>query len=309
MFKISVACFILLFCSILQSLCTVGVENVTSVLEDIIKCLAQQPSFNDLSLFHTLFSPLLVTGKQNSLSDNQDMNLDSVSPPKCCSLLLLQGVADLAKDFSCWPEAQMDVIKSVIDFTLVDIIDLNFKTQSLNKRVILPENSIPNEGHLFANDEVSAVERTSNVKSEQDDNTTVNAKETATSNLHPTVSAEVTAGVDLLCQVIMNDWRMALHWFQSEICGAVAGEIDYSSWHPLHKWIVKLYAMSCWLVSHCLDNTLLDQVTRLQNGLAEYVKTYSIKTELIWIDGFRRGELIESKELYVNEEFSPPTGK
>ena len=290
-------------------------ENVTSVLEDIIKCLSQQPNFNDLSLFHTVFSSLLVTGNQISPPpDNKDMKLDSASSPKCCSLLLLQGVTDLAKDFLSWPEAQMDIIKSIIDFTLSAIVDLNFKTQSLNKKVILPENhslenSITNEGHPCGDDEVSATERTSKVKSEQDDDTMVNAKETSTSNLHPTVSAQVTAGVDLLCRVIMNDWRVALHWIQSEECGSVAGEIDCSSWHPLHKWIIKLYAMSCWLVSHSLDNTLLDQVTRLQNGLAEYVKTYSTKTELTWIDGSRRGELIDLTELYVEEEFSPPTGK
>ena len=289
------------------------------VLEAIIKCLSQQPSFNDLSLFHTLFSSLLEAGNQippppNNKDTTLDSALYSASLPRCCSLLLLQGVIDLAKDFLSWPEAQMDIIKSVIDFTLSAVVDLNFKTQSLNKKVILPENhslenSITNEGHPCGDDEVSAMERASTVKSEQDDDTMVNGKETSTSNLHPTISAEVTAGVDLLCQVIMNDWRVALHWIQSEVCGSVACHIDCSSWHPLHKWIIKLYAMSCWLVSHSLDNALLDQVTRLQNGLAEYVKTYSTKTELTWIDGFRRGERIELTGSYGKEEFSPPTGK
>ena len=285
-----------------QSLCEVGVENLIFLLEDIVKCLTQDPSITDLSLFYCLFNSLLVTGKHNLPSDKQDVNLDNTSTAKSCSLLLLKGVACLTKDYASWPEMQVDIIKSVIDFTISDIVDLNF--QKHRKKDILNwwlENSIPHNGHE------SLMESTTFVESELVNKTKVNARETSTFDL--VVSAEVTAGINLLYQVILNDWRATSHWVKSEECNSNVGELDSSSWHPLHRWIIKLHAITGWLISHSHNSRVVEQASRLQTGLAHYVKTYSTETELIWIDGFKRGELIDLGESKMEEEFNPPTGE
>lgn len=293
-------------------------ENVTSLLEDIIKCLAQEPSVKDLSLFHCLFNSLLMIGKQTSPSDNQDTKLENRLTEKSCPLLLLQGAASLIKDYTCWSEAQIDIIKGIIDFTIDSVVELNFRkhTGSENKD-ILPgncclQNSLPHKSHLCPVDEGRVTEGTANVNSEHDDDMEVNEMETTKNYFSKdlVVSADIMASIELLCRVITNDWRVTSHWIQTDTCMSSIDEVDCQSWHPLHKWIVKLYAVSYWLVCHFQPKSMLmEQASRLQNGLAHYVKTYCTKTELAWIDGFSRGELIDLGENYSEEKFSPLTGE
>ena len=237
-----------------------------------------------------------MMGKENSTSDDhQEIKLDSISASKSWWLLLLCGMANLAKDYLCWPEAQMEVIiKTVTDFTFESFIDLSFKKQnSVNKKGILPnnclvENSYPCEQQQAHNDKELKTERTSGRIMR------VIAEEIANSGF--SISAEVTAGFDLLCQLTMNDWREPLHWIHTKV-SEIVGEIDCNTWHPLHKWIIKLYAMSSWLVSHSLDTTVLEQATKLQKGLAKYVKTFSTKAEFVWIHGLRGGELLQAGRI------------
>ena len=241
------------------------------------------------------------------------MEMDYASIAQSSLLVLLQGATSLTNEYINWPDAQIDIIKGVIDFAIKSVVDLNFRKPNNDKnKDNLPEsrlsqNSVSDIRHLHTLGENGLTERTTHVKSEHDDHAKVKTQET--SDLFPVVSAEVTVCIDFLYQVLINDWRVTLHCIHSEECSSDNGEIDWSSWSPLHKWIIKLYAVACWLVSHSQDSKLLDKASKLQHGLAWYTKTYSTNTECSWIDSFKKGVLLDVVKCCVEEEFSPPTSE
>lgn len=286
-------------------------ENITSLLEDIIKSLSQDPSVKDLSLFLGLFNSLLMTGNRHSPSDNPDDKLSDTSVAKSSSLLLLEGVASLAKDFISWPAAQLDIFKNIVDFAVTDIVDLNFRKHCAEEDVEISsgncEDYVSYKHPLCPVEEGRLTERTCYVKSEHRDDTKTREQQKRISDL--VVSAECTACIDLLCQVIVNDWGVTLHWMRDDLSNGSVGEMGCCSWHPLHKWFIKLYAVACFLVSHSSDSKLKDQAMRLQKGLSQYVKKYATEKEHAWIDGFEKGELIDFEESCFEEEFSSPVGE
>lgn len=288
-------------------------ENITSLLEDVIKSLIQDPSFKDLSLFLCLFKSLLITGNQNSPSDNQAGNLCDTSGGKSCSLLLLEGVASIIKDLISWPEAQLDIIKNVVDYTVIDVVDLNFRKRctkedwKINSGHWWLQNSDSCKHCLYSVKGGELVERTYCVKSENENDT--KAYEQQKRVLDLVVSAECAACIDFLCQVIRGDWRLISHWTEGGSSNSSVGEVDCDSWHPLHKWFIKLYALACLLVPYTTDNKLQKQASMLQNGLSQYVKKYATEREHMWIEGFKKGEFIDLQEGCFKEEFSSPVGE
>lgn len=288
-------------------------ENLTSLLEDIIKSLIQDPTFKDLSLFLCLFKSLLMTGNQHSPSDNQDGNLCDTFGGKSCSLLLLEGATSLTKDFISWPAAQLDIIKNVIDFTVIDVVDLNFRKHCTK------EDGKNNSGHWWLQNSDSCqhcpysvkgdelVERTSCLKSEHGVDTKAHEQQNGILDL--VISVECAACIEFLCQVIIDDWRLTSHWTVSDSSNSSVGEVDCSSWHPLHRWFIKLYAVACLLVSYSTDNKLQKQASRLQHGLSQYVKKHATGREHMWIEGFKNGELTYFEESCFKEEFISPVGE
>ncbi|XP_068734665.1 uncharacterized protein [Montipora capricornis] len=272
---------------LVEGLCTSGLENITSPLEEIINCVSQRPSFKDLLLFNKLICSLLLRGKEHSASDIQDTNLD-YAPLSCGIMLLIRGVRNLAKDYSCWPEGQEDILKSVIDFTFETLIVLS-KMDFLLKT---------NENNLSSFYAETTTNPSSNMKSHHCDHI-----EMAHSDV---ISARVVSSMDLLYQLIVNDWKATMHWTRTEVCNVAVDLVDCSSWHSLHKWIVKVYSVSCWLVSHPLDSTSLEQATELQTGFQQYLKIYSVKADLVWMGELGTGDMIDLKECCIKEEFIPP---
>ncbi|KAL9988358.1 hypothetical protein ACROYT_G002795 [Oculina patagonica] len=297
---------------LVECLYALGVENITSLLEDVIKSLTQDPNFKDLSLFLCLFKSLLMTGIHHLASDNQDDILCDPSGSKSCSLLLLEGVASLTKDFISWPEAQLDIIKNVVDFTVIDVVDLNFRKQctkedwKINSGHWWLQNSDSCKHCLYSVKEGELVERTSCVNSEHRENAEVPEQQKRMSDL--VIFAECAACIDFLCQVIIDDWRQTSHWTANDSSNSSVGEVDSSSWHPLHKWFTKLYAFACLLVSNSTDNKLQEQASRLQHGLSQYVEKHATEREHMWIEGFKKGELTDFEESCLKEEFSSPVG-
>ena len=271
----------------------------------------QEPSFKDLSLFLCLFNSLLMTENQHISSEEQERKLCEGPGIKSYSLLLLEGVASLKEGFISWPEAQLDIIKNVIDFAITDVVTLNFRkhcakgNEETLSRIWLGQNAVSCEHGMCPVEDDGPVE-TSSVKSMHRDDPKAHEQQKGMSDL--VVSAKCTACFDFLCQVIINDWRVILCWIQDDQLNSI-GEIDYRSWHPLHKWIIKLYAVACFLVLYSGEHKLHEQATRLQNGLSEYVKEHATENEHTWVDGFKNRELIDPQESCFKEEFISPVGK
>ena len=241
--------------------------------------------------------------------------MDDTSKAKSCSLMLLESVASLTKKLINWPAAQLDIIKKVIDFAITDVVYLNFKLHCPNTDEnilcglcwLQNSDSCKHQPHPMEEDKLTDHEKAEFGESEYRDETKEYQKHKANSDL--VVSTECTACIDFLCQVIMDEWRVVLHWIQGDFSNSSVGEVDCSSWLPLHSWIIKLYAVAWVLVSHSNDCRLQKQAMKLQNGLGQYVKKHATETELKWIDGFKQGELIEFEESCFKEEFSSPLGK
>lgn len=235
-------------------------------------------------------------GKLNPLLKSQASNLNCLTAPfsQPCWTLLLQGVKRLNKDYSCWPEGQERVLKSVIDLIFEIIVDFN-KTNVLLKNS-LTESAIHEE---------RATDRATNFESQHCDCETLNGHKATQSDI-------ISACMDLLYQLIVNDWSETMHWRQTELYNdrvTIIDQMDCSLWHPLHKWIIKLYSVSLWLISHPLDSTSWEQASKLQTGFQQYVETYSTKVELVWIEGFATGEIKDLKNCSIKEEFIPPSGE
>ena len=236
-------------------------------------------------------------GKPNPLLNSQASNVNCQTAlfPQPCWMLLFRGLKRLNKDYFCWPEGQERVLKSVIDLIFDIIVDFN-KTNILLKDSLMG-NAIQEE---------KASDRTRNFESQHcDDHETLNEHKATQSDI-------VSACMDLLYQLIVNDWSETMHWRQTELCSdkvtIIIDQMDCSLWHPLHKWIIKLYSVSLWLISHALDSALLEQASKLQTGFQQYVKTYSTKAELVWIERFATGEMNDLKNCHIKEEFIPPSG-
>ena len=250
-----------------------------------------------------------MTENHHPSTEEQKRKLCDVPGTKSYSLLLLEGVASLKEDFISWPVAQLDIIKNVIDFAITDVVALNFRkhcakgNEEMLSRNWFLQNSFSCEEGPYPVEGDSLVE-TLSVKSKHDPN--AHEQQKGMSDL--VVSAECTACVDFLCHIIINDWRVTSCWIQDDQLNSI-GEIDCRSWHPLHKWIIKLYAVSCFLVLYSDDHKEQEQALRLQNGLSEYVKHHATETEHIWVDGFKKGELIDFEEIWFKEEFISPVGK
>lgn len=283
-------------------------ENITSLLEDVIKGLIQDPSFKDLALFLCIFKSMFMTRDQYSTSDHQGGNLhDKSGSGKSCLLLLLEGVASLKKNLISWPEAQLDIVKSIVDFIVIDMVDLNFRkycTEEGSRKI--------NYGHCWLQNKYSMngdefEERASCVKSEHKEDTNVPVQQKSNSDL--VISKECAVSIDILCQVMIDEWRETSCWTEGNSSTCSVGEMDYSLWHPLHKWLVKLYAVACLIVSHSADNQLHEQAAGLQNGLSQYVRKHATEREQLWIESFIKGELIDSEGSSLKEEFSSTVGE
>ena len=236
-------------------------------------------------------------GKPNPLLNSRasNVNCQTALLPQSCWMLLFRGLKRLNKDYSCWPEGQERVLKSVIDLIFDIIVDFN-------KTTILLKDSLMGN----AIQEEKASDRTRNFESQHcDDHETLNEHKATQSDI-------VSACMDLLYQLIVNDWSETMHWRQTELCSdkvtIIIDQMDCSLWHPLHKWIIKLYSVSLWLISHALDSALLEQASKLQTGFQQYVETYSTKAELAWIEGFATGQINDLKNCHIKEEFIPPSG-
>lgn len=248
---------------------------------------------------------------QYPLTEEQERKLCDMPETKSCSLLLLEGVASLKEDFIRLPAAQLDIIKKVIDFAITEVVALNFgkhcakgNEEMLSRNWFL-QNSFSCNGGLYPVESNGLVE-TLGVKSIHQDDPKAHEQQKGISDL--VVSAECEACIDLLCHVIINDWRVTLCWTQDDPLNSI-GKIDCKSWHPLHKWIIKLYALVSYFVLYSGDHKLQEQAMRLQNGLSEYVEKHATETERTWVDGFKKGELLDTKESCFEEEFISPVGK
>lgn len=252
-----------------------------------------------------------MTENQHPSTEEQERKLCDVPGTKSHSLVLLEGVASLKGDFINWPAAQLDLIKTVIDFTITDVVTLNFRkhcakgNEETLSRNWLGQNSVSCE-HGTCSVEGDGLVETSSVKSIHRDDLKAHGQQKQVSDL--VVSAECTACFDFLCHVIINDWRVTSCWDQDDQLNSI-GEIDYRAWHPLHKWIIKLYAVACFFVLYSGDRKLQEQAVRLQNGLSGYVKEYATENEHTWVNGFKKRELIDCKESCFKEEFISPVGK
>ena len=291
-------------------------ENITSLLEDIIKSLIQDPSLEDLSLFLCIFKYMLMTRNQYSTSDHQGGTLhDKSDSGKSCLLLLLEGVVSLKKILISWPEAQLDIVKNIVDFIVIDMVDLNFRkycTEEKSRKINcghcwLQNSDLYTKRDMYSMKEDELEERASCVKLEHKEDT--NAPEQHKSNSDLVISTECAVSIDLLCQVMIDEWREISRWTEGDSSTCIVGEVDYCMWHPLHKWLVKLYAVACLLVSHSADNKLHEQATGLQNGLSQYVRKHATEREQMWIESFIKGELIASEESSFEEEFSSTVGE
>ena len=271
-----------------QCLFAVGLTNITALLKDIIKCLIQEPRYKDLSLFLCLFNSLLIPGEESLFLDKEKIEIGDTPRIQSWSLLLLQGVASLTKDYACWPEAQMDIIKGVIDLMFTALIDLNLRELD-NQR--------------WSQDNVSITPVC--MELEHDNHEKINTHDKNNCD----VFFEATACIDILCQVIVSDWRETFHWISSEKIHASNGELDWSSWNTLHKWLIKLYAVVCWLASHSHNSRIVEAALTLRPGLTQYIMKYCTNKELLWIDGFKKGELMALSKCHIEEEFNPPTGE
>ena len=213
--------------------------------------------------------------------DKEKIEIGDTPRIQSWSLLLLQGVASLTKEYACWLEAQMDIIKGVIDLMFTALIDLNLR--ELNNVSITPVS----------------------MELDHDNHEKINTHDINNCD----VSCEATACIDILCQVILKDWRETFHWISSEKTNGSSGELDWSSWNTLHKWLIKLYAVVCWLASHSHDSRIVEAASTLQPGLTQYITKYCTNKELLWIDGFKKGELMALSKCHIEEEFNPPTGE
>jgi len=252
-----------------------------------------------------------MTEKQHPSTEEQERKLCDVPGTKSYPLLLLEGVASLKEDFISWPAAQLDVIKTVVDFAITDVVTLNFRkhcakgNEETLSRNWLGQNSVSCEHWTYSVEDDGLVEKSS-VNSMHRDDPKAHEQQKQMSGFF--VSAECIACVDFLCHVIINDWRGTSCWTQDDQLNSI-GEIDNRLWHPLHKWIIKLYAVACFLVLYSGDHKLQEQAMRLQNALLEYVKEHATENEHTWVDGFEKGELIDFKESCFKEEFISPVGK
>ena len=291
-------------------------ENITSLLEDIIKSLIQDPSLEDLSLFLCIFKYMLMTRNQYSTSDHQGGTLrDKSDSGKSCLLLLLEGVASLKKILISWPEAQLDIVKHIVDFTVIDIVYLNFRkycTEEESRKINcghcwLQNSDLCTKCDMYSMKGDELEERASRVKSEHEEDT--NAPKQQRSNSDLVISTECAVSIDLLCQVMIDEWRETSCWTEGDSSTCIFGELDYSSWHPLHKWLVKLYAVACLLVSHSAYNKLHEQATGLQNGLSQYIRKHATEREEMWIESFIKRELTDYEGSSLKEEFSSTVGE
>ena len=271
-----------------QCLFAVGLTNVTAVLKDVIKCLIQEPRYKDLSLFLCLFNSLLIPGEESLFPDKEKMEIGDTPRIQSWSLLLLQGVASLTKDYACWPEAQMDIIKGVIDLMFTALINLNLRELN-NER--------------WSQDNVSITPVC--MELDHDNHEKINTHDINNCDIF----YEGTACIDILCQVIVKDWRETFQWISSKKTSGSSGELDWSLWNTLHKWLIKLYAVVCWLASDSHDSRIVDAASTLQRGLTQYIMKYCTNKELLWIDGFKKGELMVLSKCHIEEEFNPPTGE
>ena len=231
---------------------------------------------------------MLIPGEQSLFPEKEKMEIGDTPRIHSWSLLLLQGVTSLTKDYACWPEAQMDIIKGVIDLMFTALIDFNLRELD-NQR--------------WSQDNVSITPVC--MELEHDNHEKINTHDKNNCD----VFFEATACIDILCQVIVSDWRETFHWISSEKIHASNGELDWSSWNTLHKWLIKLYAVVCWLASHSHDSRIVEAASTLQPGLTQYITKYCTNKELLWIDGFKKGELMALSKCHIEEEFNPPTGE
>lgn len=299
---------------LVECLCAFDGYDTTSLLEDIIKDLIQEPSSEDLSLFLCLFNSLLVSRSFHRTSVHEDNKLNQTCQAKSCSLLLLEGVTHLRKKFVAWPAAQLDMMKNVIDFVFTEVTHLNFELDSSNTEgnilcgICWLQNHVSCKHQPFTmeEDKVNDHRKTFGQKSEHKKETEAFRNHKA--RLDVVVSGECTACISFLCQAMINDWSEVSHWIQGNVNNNSIGELDSSSWLPLHRWMIKLYTLA-WFIESCTDDGILHkQAEKLQTGLAQYVKKHATEAELEWIDGFKWGELIGFEESCFEEEFSSPLG-
>jgi len=252
-----------------------------------------------------------MTEKKLPSTEEQERKLCDIPGTKSYSVLLLEGVASLKENFIIWPAAQLDIIKTVIDLAITDVVTLNFRrhctegNEETLSRNRLGQNSVSCEHRTCSIEDDGLVEALS-VNSRHRDDPKTHEQQKQLSDLF--VSSECTACVDFLCHVIINDWRETSCWTRDDQLNSI-GEIDNRLWHPLHKWIIKLYAVACILVLYSDDHKLQEQAMTLQNGLLEYVKEHATENERIWVDSFKKRELIDFKESCFKEEFISPVGK
>ena len=288
---------------------------MTSLLVDIIKVLTQEPSCEDLSLFLCLFNSLLMSRSFHRPSLDEDNKLDKTCKEKSCSLLLLEGVMLLRRKFVAWPAAQLNILKSVIDFVFTDVTYLDFLLDSSNTdgnilcEICWLQNYVSCKHQPFTIEEDKVQDHKKNLGNKSEHNEKTESFGNHKLHVDVVVSAECTACFSFLCQVIINDWSEVSHWIQGDLIDNSIGELDSSSWLPLHRWLIKLYALAWCIGSHSQDDILHKQAKNLQTGLAQYVKKYATETELNWINSLKQGELMDFKGSCCEEEFSSPLGK
>ena len=256
-----------------------------SLFDDLVKSLVQDPSLKNVSVFLYLFDSLLMSGTQSFQSEIIEVLPGLTLSNNSVSLLLIDGVGRLKNEIQD-PAVKLGIIKNVMEFAFCTIVDLNFHVLSLDWM----------QQDTFSCENQFGRRRTAHVP----DN-----------DVHiVVVSRDFTACLELLCQLIADDWKETSCWIQrfcdsgSDLC---VGQLDCVCWHPLHEWIVKLYGVLCLLITCSFDSKLMLQITKLHTGCKPYIEKYSTKSEQNWIDAFQRRELITQKSF--EDEFSCPFGR
>jgi hypothetical protein len=113
--------------------------------------------------------------------------------------------------------------------------------------------------------------------------------------------SQVMYSLEILRKLFTEHWKETCHWsIKSE---NNVGQMDCVLWHPMHQWILKLYAALGFIVKSTKASTL--QNTKLCSfyfGLSGYVETFAAASEQQWILNLQKGLISDWSGLNSLEE-------
>lgn len=115
-------------------------------------------------------------------------------------------------------------------------------------------------------------------------------------------NSQILYCLEVLMKLFTEQWKDTCNWTTDN--EDVIGQMNSALWHPLHQWILKMYAVLGFIINGTTFK-YASQDSRMwlfYNGLTAYVDTKATTTESEWMCNQQKGFMPDYIELHSIED-------